>query len=159
VISFLAAWGWSQQAPDRRQQQGTPKRDAVVDAQTTQNVPVTRPEQRKTEHDRSGIFKDTNAESSSPALNNQPEQGKMQDFDFYRDRVKGKRPMITFEEIMAEDVAVKPKVMAAQRQLLESRYILQPRLDPEVKMSRGKPLAVGPTARLANGVSWESLAA
>jgi hypothetical protein len=48
--------------------------------------------------------------------------------------------------------------MAAQRQLLESRYILQPRLDPEAKMSRGKPLPVGPTARLANGLSWESLA-
>jgi cytochrome c peroxidase len=159
VSSFLAAWGWSQQAPDRRQQQGTPKRDAVVDAQTTQNVPVTRPEQRKTEHDRSGIFKDTNAESSSPVLNNQPEQGKMLGFDFYRDPLNAKRPMMTFEEIMAEDVALKPRVMAAQRQLLESRYILQPRLDPEVKMSRGKPLAVGPTARLANGVSWESLAA
>jgi cytochrome c peroxidase len=159
VISFLAAWGWSQQAPGRRQQQGTQRRDAVVDAQTTQNVPVTRPEQRKTEHDRSGVFKDTNAESSSPALNNQPEQGKMQGFDFSRDPLDAKRPMMTFEEIMAEDVALKPKVMAAQRQLLESRYILQPRLDPEVKMSRGKPLAVGPTAKLANGVSWESLAA
>src|SRR5262249_10220790 len=150
---------WSQQAPDRRRQQGTPSRDAVVDAQSTQNVPVTRPEQRKTEHDRSGVFKDTNAESSSPALNNQPEQGKMQGFDFSRDPLNAKRPMVTFEEIMAEDVALKPRVMAAQRQLLESRYVLQPRLDPEVKMSRGKPLAVGPTARLANGVTWESLAA
>src|SRR5262249_11434864 len=146
------------QAPNSPQQ-GTPKRDAVVDAQTTQNVPVTRPEQQKTEHDRSDIFKDTNAESSSPVLNNQPDQGKMPGFDFSRDPLGSKRPMMTFEEIMAEDVALKPGVMAAQRQLLESRYILQPKLDPEVKMSRGKPLAVGPTLRLANGVSWESLAA
>src|SRR5262245_31433709 len=74
VISFLAAWGWSQQPQDRRQPQGAPRRDAVVDAQTTQNVPITRPEQRKTEHDLSDIFKDTKAESSSPALNNQQEQ-------------------------------------------------------------------------------------
>ncbi|HEY6401877.1 MAG TPA: cytochrome B6 [Blastocatellia bacterium] len=158
VISFLAAWAWSQQAPNRGQQ-GTPRRDAVVDAQTTQNVQITRPEQRKTEHDRSAVFKDTNAESSSPVLNSQPDQGKMPGFDFSRDPLGSKRPMMTFEEIMAEDVAVKARVMAAQRQLLESRYILQPKLDPEVKMSRGKPLAVGPTARLANGVSWESLAA
>jgi cytochrome c peroxidase len=158
VISFLSVWGWSQQAQNRRPQ-GTPRRDAVVDAQTTQNVPITRPEQQKTEHDRSGVFKDTNAESSSPVLNNQPEQGKLLGFDFYRDPLDAKRPMMTFEEIMAEDVALKPKVMAAQRQLLESRYVLQPKLDPEVKMSRGKPLAVGPTARLASGVSWESLAA
>jgi cytochrome c peroxidase len=158
VISFLSAWGWSQQSQNRRPQ-GTPRRDAVVDAQTTQNVPITRPEQQKTEHDRSGIFKDTNAESSSPVLNSQPDQGKMLGFDFYRDPLNAKRPMMTFEEIMAEDVALKPRVMAAQRQLLESRYVLQPKLDPEVKMSRGKPLAVGPTARLAGGVSWESLAA
>jgi cytochrome c peroxidase len=158
VTSFLAAWGWSQQPTDRRPPQGAPRRDAVVDAQTTQNVPITRPEQRKTEHDRSGVFKDTNAESSSPALNNQPEQGKMLGFDFSRDPLGAKRPMMTFEEIMAEDVALKARVMEMQRQLLERRYILQPKLDPEVKMSRGKPLAIGPTARLANGLSWESLA-
>jgi cytochrome c peroxidase len=158
VILFLAAWGWSQQAPDRQRAQGTQTRDAVVDAQTTKDVPVTRPEQRKTEHDLSDIFKAPSAEPSSPDLNNQPEQGKMLGFDFARDPLNSKRPMMTFEEIMKEDVAVKPKVMEMQRQLLEKRYILQARLDPEAKMSRGKPLAVGPTARLANGVSWESLA-
>src|SRR5690242_3217654 len=55
--------------------------------------------------------------------------------------------------------ADKPKVMNAQRQLLERRYNLQPKLDPQEKMSRGKPLVVGPTARLAQGVSWERLGA
>ena len=45
---------------------------------------------------------------------------------------------------MKEDVEAKPKVMAAQRKLLETRYDLKPKLDPEAKMSRGKPLAVGP---------------
>jgi cytochrome c peroxidase len=158
VILFLAAWGWSQQTPDKQRAQGTQTRDAVVDAQTTKDVPVTRPEQRKTEHDLSDIFKAPSAESSSPDLNNQPEQGKMLGFDFARDPLNSKRPMMTFEEIMKEDVALKPKVMELQRQLLEKRYILQARLDPEAKMSRGKPLAVGPTARLSNGVSWESLA-
>ena len=59
---------------------------------------------------------------------------------------------------MKEDIAAKPKVMAAQRKLLESRYNLEPKLDPEAKMSRGKPLAVGPTARLAEGMTWEKLA-
>ena len=34
--------------------------------------------------------------------------------------------------------------MDAQRKLLEKRYNLKPKLDPEVKMSRGKPLCVGP---------------
>jgi cytochrome c peroxidase len=158
VILFMAAWGWSQQAPDRRVTQGTQTRDAVVDAQTTKDVPVTRPEQRKTEHDLSDIFKAPSAESSSSALNNQPEQGKMLGFDFARDPLNSKRPMMTFEEIMKEDVALKPKVMELQRHLLEKRYVLQARLDPEVKMSRGKPLAVGPTARLATGLSWEGLA-
>jgi hypothetical protein len=62
------------------------------------------------------------------------------------------------DEIMQQLSANKPKVMAAQRQLLESRYNLNPKLDPEVTMSRGKPLAVGPTARLKNGMSWEQLA-
>ena len=47
--------------------------------------------------------------------------------------------------------------MAAQRKLLESRYDLTPKLDPEAKMSRGKPLCVGPTARLAEGMTWDEL--
>jgi hypothetical protein len=59
----------------------------------------------------------------------------------------------------AADVDAKPGVTAAQRKLLESRYDLQPKLDPSAKMSRGKPLAVGPTARLADGLSWDRLAA
>jgi len=49
--------------------------------------------------------------------------------------------------------------MARQRKLLENRYDLTPRLDPKVTMSRGKPLAVGPTARLPKGMDWEALAA
>ena len=60
--------------------------------------------------------------------------------------------------IVKKESANKAKVMAAQRELLERRYNLDPKLDPEAKMSRGKPLAVGPTARLPKGKSWEQIA-
>ena len=66
--------------------------------------------------------------------------------------------MESFEENMNADIAAKAGVMDTQRKLLEQRYNLVPTLDPAVKMSRGKPLCVGPTARLAQGVSWDSLA-
>ena len=52
---------------------------------------------------------------------------------------------------MKADVAAKPKVMAAQRKLLESRYDLTPKLDPEVEDVARQAAAVGPTARLARG--------
>jgi len=54
-------------------------------------------------------------------------------------------------------IAQKPAVNALQRQLLEGRYNLNPKLDPKAKMSRGKPLVVGPTARLKAGVSWDQM--
>ena len=62
------------------------------------------------------------------------------------------------EEITAKDIADRPGVMEAQKKLLESRYNLTPKFDNAVKMSRGKPLAVGPTAKLKSGKSWEDLA-
>ena len=135
-----------------------PPRDAVADAQTSRDVPVTRPEQRKNEHDQSNVFSAANATPSSPVFENQPDKGKISGFDFYRDPLNAKRPMQTFEEIMKADVADRPKVMKTQRDLLMRRYDLTPRLDREAKMSRGKPLAVGPTARLPGGLSWQKLA-
>ena len=83
----------------------------------------------------------------------------MPGFDFYRDPLGAMKPGMTFEEVYKAGVAAKPKVMATQRKLLESRYNLEPKLDPVAKMSRGKPLAVGPTARLPEGMDWETLAA
>jgi cytochrome c peroxidase len=80
-------------------------------------------------------------------------------FDFRRDPLDSKRPMQPAREIVEADVAAKPKVMADQRRLLETRYTLQPRTDPSVKMSRGKPVPIGPTARLAKGLDWDALAA
>ena len=68
-------------------------------------------------------------------------------FDFARDPLNSKRPMQPAEEITKADIADKPKVTAAQQKLLEQRYDLRPRLDSSVKMSRGKPIAIGPTAR------------
>ena len=62
-----------------------------------------------------------------------------------------------FEVVLARDKANKSRVMAAAMKLLEARYDLSRRVDPNVKMTRGKPIPVGPTARLKGGVSWEQL--
>ena len=141
-----------------QQSQPTPLAEAVQDAQTPRPVQSSRPEQGKNPHDQADIFSATSAPSSSTALQNQPDQGKMEGFDFARDPLNAKRPMQPAEEIIKNDIADKPKITAAQQQLLEQRYDLKPRLDTSVKMSRGKPLAVGPTARLAQGMTWQTLA-
>lgn len=139
------------------QQRTLPAADVVQEAQTPRQVQITRPEQQQTPHDQSDIFSATKARPSSTAFETQPDQGKMLGFDFARDPVNAKEPMQPAEEIMKNDVGDKPKVTAAQQQLLDRRYDLAPRLDPSAKMSRGKPLAVGPTARL-QGTTWQNLA-
>src|SRR5579872_5695681 len=136
-----------------------PPHDAVTDAQTPRPAPANRPEQKKNAHDRSDVFQAAKAPVLTAALNDQPKGGDITGFDFYRDPLNADRPMMTFAEVMRQDVAEKPKVMDMQRKLLEKRYDLKPRLDPEAKMSRGKPLPVGPTARLPEGMNWEALAA
>ena len=50
----------------------------------------------------------------------------------------------TFQTVLARDKADKPAVMARQKKLLEERYDLTPRPDPKVRMTRGKPIPVGP---------------
>jgi cytochrome c peroxidase len=132
--------------------------DAVAEAQKGGKQPAERPEGRKTAHDSSDAFAAGSARPSSVALDNQPEKGKMLGFDFRRDPLNSKKPMTTFEQIMKEDVAARPKVMALQRKLLESRYALEPRPHASAKMSRGKAVLVGPTARLAEGATWDKLA-
>jgi cytochrome c peroxidase len=133
--------------------------DAIADAQTPREVPLERPEQKKTAQDLSDIFTPSKALPSSEALVNQADQGRYLGFDAYRDPLGSMKPGTTFEELYKAAVATKPKVMATQRKLLESRYDLEPKLDPVAKMSRGKPLVVGPTARLPEGMTWEALAA
>jgi cytochrome c peroxidase len=139
------------------QQQKPTASEAVQEAQTPRQVQITRPEQQQTPHDQSDIFSATNASPSSATLETQPDQGKMLGFDFARDPLNAKQPMQPAEEIMKNDIADKPKVTAAQQQLLERRYDLTPKLDSTAKMSRGKLLPVGPTARL-QGLTWQNLA-
>jgi cytochrome c peroxidase len=66
---------------------------------------------------------------------------------------------VTFADMMAKDKAGKDAVMARQKTLLEKRYDLQARPDQKVKMTRGKPIPVGPATRLPEGTTWEQLAA
>jgi len=130
------------------------KNDAIMNAQTIHP----NPEQKKSEHDRSYIFDASSALPSSSAFQQQPDNGKIIGFDFYRDALNAKKPMQTFEETMKSDMAQQPEISKTQHKLLLSRYDLTPRFDPEVTMTRGKPLAVGPTAILKNKISWQKLA-
>jgi hypothetical protein len=152
LVLLFVAGSKAQQNP------ASPPPDAIAQAQETTPATVTRPEQNKTAHDRSDIFNATSAPPSSPVLKDQPKQGKISGFDFYRDPLNSDRTNQSPDEIMQQLMAANPAVMEAQRRLLERRYSLQPKLDPEAKMSRGKPLVVGPTARLPEGVTWQQLA-
>jgi hypothetical protein len=133
--------------------------DAIAQAQTPKEAPMERPEQKKTAHDLSDVFNPSNAVPSSEALTNQQDRGQMNGFDFFRDPLGATRPGMTFDDFYRAGVANKPQVMATQRRLLENRYNLEPRLDPVITMSRDKPIAVGPAARLPAGMTWEALAA
>ncbi|MEX2173675.1 MAG: cytochrome B6 [Pirellulaceae bacterium] len=151
------------QAAQPRLQAAQPRRpapppDAVADAQTPRNVPARRPEQKKTEHDLSEVFSGDRAPASSPAFEQQPKQGQLTGFDFARDPLGAARPFQKPEEIMEAETAARPKVTADQKKLLEGRFDLQPRHEDNLTMTRGKPICVGPTARLAEGVTWQALA-
>lgn len=161
VLALSYAIGAQQPAPPTRTVPAAKAapRDAVADAQTPVPAPADRPEQQKTAHDQGVAEAAPQPAPLSAAFKGQPKDGRNSGFDFARDPLNSDRPMTTFEEVMKADVAEKPQVMARQRQLLESRYVLEPKLDPEAKMSRGKPLPVGPTARLAQGATFDSLAA
>ena len=50
-------------SPGQESPQPRPPRDAVVDAQSPREVPIERPEQKKTEHDLSDIFSPSKARS------------------------------------------------------------------------------------------------
>ena len=64
----------------------------------------------------------------------------------------------SFQDVMSRDKVDKDSVMARQKKLLEERYDLTPRPDKKVTMTRGKPIPVGPTAKLPEGKTWEALA-
>ena len=63
ILLFYAAASEKPSSPGHR-----PPHDAVVDAQTPKDVPVERPEQKKTAHDLSDIFAWGKAVPSSDAL-------------------------------------------------------------------------------------------
>jgi hypothetical protein len=62
-----------------------------------------------------------------------------------------------FDVVRARDKAAKAGVMAAHQKLLEERYDLTRHVDESVHMTRGKPIPLGPTAKLKTGVTWEQL--
>jgi len=147
---FVTAWVTAQQPASP---------DAVQQAQTPTPAPAARPEQNKSPHDQSDVFTPQRADPSSPVFQQQPKEGKNSGFDFVRDLLNSDAPMADPDELMRQAIAAKPGVMSAQQQLLSQRYALEPRLDSALKMSRGKPVPVGPTARLQGGVTWDRLAA
>lgn len=62
-----------------------------------------------------------------------------------------------FDVVRARDKAAKARVMAEHQRLLEERYDLSRRVDESVRMTRGKPIPVGPTAKLKSGLTWDQL--
>ena len=62
----------------------------------------------------------------------------------------------TFEQIKAARMAVKNERAKLQNELLNSRYDLSKKTTAEVVMSGGKPIPVGPTAKL-QGTTWNKL--
>lgn len=61
------------------------------------------------------------------------------------------------KDVIAKDKAARASIMKRQRALLAERYDTTRRTTTDITMSRGKPLPVGPTAKL-KGVSWVQLA-
>ena len=65
-----------------------------------------------------------------------------------------------FAQWKAKMEAQRSAVDKAAREALESRFTLDCKTDPQARMSGGKPLPVGPTAKLPPGAkSWEDYAA
>jgi cytochrome c peroxidase len=153
LMAMLALLGCSLSVEAQQARPG----DAVQEAQTARPATGNRVEARKSDHDRQNRTSFAAAPPSSKALAGQPDQGKILGYDFYRDPVGAKQPNANPEEILKADRAARPQITNAQRKLLESRYDLTPRSDPTVKMSRGKPVPIGPTARLAKGMDWDRL--
>src|ERR1700757_1300323 len=54
----------------------------------------------------------------------------------------------SFQAMYKKDKEAKEGVMARQQKLLEERYNLAAHVDNSVKMSRGKPIPVGPATKL-----------
>src|SRR5262245_56936159 len=77
--------------------------DAVDQARQQIPARVTRPEQTKTTHDQSLVFKPTHAAPASEVSARQPNSGKVSGFDFYRDPLNAPVPGISPDDIMKEE--------------------------------------------------------
>jgi len=64
-----------------------------------------------------------------------------------------------FDSIRAQLVALKPDAEQKHADVLAERYDLSDNPSPDVTMTRGKNIQVGVRVKLAEGVSWDSLAA
>jgi cytochrome c peroxidase len=73
------------------------------------------------------------------------------------DRNGGGDQHVDFPALMKAKIAEKDVAMSRQRALLDHRYDLSDRPSPDVTMTRGKPVQQGVRAKLAPGVTWESL--
>jgi cytochrome c peroxidase len=89
------------------------------------------------------------------AVGDDPKEGVASSYDQVSPVLQGK---ISYEAMRTKDKADKDGVMARQKKLLEERYNLTPRTEKSVAMTRGKSIAVGPTAKLPSGLTWEKLA-
>src|SRR5437764_382184 len=59
----------------------------------------------------------------------------------------------TFADMVAKDKAAKDEIMDRQKKLLDERYDLTKKVHAKVKMTRGKPIPKGPTAKLPEGMT------
>jgi cytochrome c peroxidase len=146
------------QEPPGQQKPGEKVRDPAAEATGAKDVADERPEQKQTAHDKSEKFDWKKPAPLTAALKDQPGGGRITGFEFSRDPLNAPEPFTTFEQVMKKESAAKQQVMDAHKKLLEARYDLTPKADPNAKMSRGKPVPLGPTARLKDGVSWDKLA-
>src|SRR5437868_10117356 len=113
--------------PDNSAKQLPPSerpRDPAAEAMVVRNVPIERPEQRLTEHDRSKLFDPQNPAPITKALKDQTKEGRILGFDFARDPLGADKPFTTFAEVYQKENAARPATTAAQRKLLSERYNL-----------------------------------
>lgn len=69
----------------------------------------------------------------------------------------GQDPGKIAEQVKAQDIADKPKVMARQQKLLRERYNLACKHQPDLTMTKGKSQPIGPVTLLKGELTWDQL--
>jgi cytochrome c peroxidase len=69
----------------------------------------------------------------------------------------GEDPQKNADEVMAKDLADKPKVMERHKRLLRERYQLDCNTQKGVVMTKGKAQPIGPSVQLKEEMTWEKL--